>query len=64
MVARTPKAQVEGRYADFEQMAQSDWATERLTIRQISTDRQIDQLVYKLYDLTDDEIKIVEEATK
>ena len=32
--------------------------------RQIdATDRQIDQLVYELYDLTDYEIKIVEEAT-
>ena len=31
--------------------------------RQIqTTDRQIDQLVYELYDLTDDEIKIVEES--
>ena len=31
--------------------------------RQIdATDRQIDRLVYELYDLTDDEIKIVEEA--
>ena len=29
--------------------------------RQIeTTDKQIDQLVYKLYDLTEDEIKIVE----
>jgi len=27
-------------------------------------DREIDQLVYQLYGLTDDEIKIVEEATK
>jgi hypothetical protein len=33
--------------------------------RQIdATDRQIDQLVYELYGLTDEEIKIVEEATK
>jgi type I restriction-modification system DNA methylase subunit len=33
--------------------------------RQIdSTDRQIDRLVYELYDLTDEEIKIVEEQTK
>lgn len=33
--------------------------------RQIeTTDRQIDQLVYKLYDLTDEEIKIVEESLK
>ncbi len=29
-----------------------------------ATDRQIDQLVYQLYGLTDAEIKIVEEATK
>lgn len=27
-------------------------------------DRQIDQLVYELYGLTDEEIRIVEEATK
>ena len=33
--------------------------------RQIeATDRQIDQLVYELYGLTDDEIRIVEEATQ
>ena len=33
--------------------------------RQIdATDRQIDQLVYQLYGLTDEEIKIVEEATR
>ena len=32
--------------------------------RQIeATDRRIDQLVYELYGLTDDEIRIVEEAT-
>ena len=32
--------------------------------RQIdATDRQIDQLVYELYGLTDEEIRIVEEAT-
>jgi hypothetical protein len=29
-----------------------------------ATDRQIDQLVYQLYGLTEDEIRIVEEATK
>jgi len=29
-----------------------------------ATDRQIDQLVYELYGLTDDEIRIVEEATR
>ncbi len=34
------------------------------TRRQIhATDRQIDRLVYELYDLTADEIRIVEEAT-
>jgi hypothetical protein len=33
--------------------------------RQIeSTDKQIDQLVYELYGLTDEEIKIVEEASQ
>ncbi|MGH7799270.1 MAG: hypothetical protein ACREOW_01400 [Thermodesulfobacteriota bacterium] len=33
--------------------------------RQIdATDRQIDQLVYELYGLTEKEIKIVEEATR
>ncbi len=36
---------------------------QELMHRQISeTDRQIDQLVYELYGLTKDEIKIVEEA--
>ncbi len=29
-----------------------------------ATDRAIDALVYQLYDLTDDEIAIVEEATR
>ena len=29
-----------------------------------SPDAQIDRLVYELYDLTDDEIRIVEEATQ
>ena len=28
-----------------------------------ATDRQIDSLVYQLYGLTDDEVRIVEEAT-
>jgi type I restriction-modification system DNA methylase subunit len=39
---------------------------EKVTLqRQIeATDRQIDQIVYKLYGLTDEEIGIVEEATK
>jgi len=29
-----------------------------------ATDRPIDKLVYELYELTDDEIRIVEEATQ
>jgi cell division protein FtsL len=29
-----------------------------------ATDRQVDQLVYELYDLTPEEIRIVEEAVK
>ncbi len=29
----------------------------------LPTDRRIDELVYELYDLTDKEIRIVEEAT-
>ncbi len=29
-----------------------------------ATDRQIDQLVYQLYGLSDEEIRIVEEATR
>ncbi len=33
--------------------------------RQIdATDKQIDQLVYELYDLTEEEIRIVEETTR
>lgn len=37
--------------------------TKKVVQRQIdTTDRQIDQLVYELYDLTADEIKIVEES--
>ncbi len=37
----------------------------KLIQRQIdATDKQIDQLVYELYSLTDKEIQIVEEATK
>jgi len=35
-----------------------------LLLRQTdATDRQIDQLVYELYGLTDDEIRIIKEAT-
>jgi len=38
-------------------------ATEILKRQIDATDRQIDDLVYKLYDLTDEEIKIVESET-
>ena len=38
-------------------------ATEMVKRQIETTDRQIDDLVYELYDLTDDEIKIVEQAT-
>ena len=45
----------------------SDWEGPRRWAaiqRQIdATDRQIDQFVYELYGLTDDEIRIVEDAT-
>jgi hypothetical protein len=37
---------------------------ERLQRMIVSTDKQIDRLVYDLYDLTEEEIKIVEEAGK
>ncbi len=41
-------------------------AREKMVIQRQSdaTDRQIDQLVYELYGLTDEEIRIVEEATR
>lgn len=47
-----------------ERLAEARIERERTVIgHQISaTDRQINQLVYELYDLTEDEIKIVEEA--
>ncbi len=47
------------------QLAAAKTPTDKTAIqRQIdATDRQIDQLVYELYALTDDEIAIVEEAT-
>ncbi len=41
------------------------WGASCSRERQIeATDREIDRVVYELYGLTDDEIKIVEEATK
>jgi hypothetical protein len=49
-----------------DQLNSAQTPTDKTAIqRQINaTDRQIDQLVYELYGLTDDEIKIVEEATQ
>ena len=48
------------------QLATARVAQDKTAIqRQIgATDRQIDQLVYELYGLTDDEIRIVEEVTE
>jgi type II restriction/modification system DNA methylase subunit YeeA len=49
-----------------EKLAAARTAYEKAALqRQIDgTDRQIDRLVYELYELTDDEIAIVEEATR
>ena len=46
-------------------LAASKTAHERTVIQRHidATDRQIDQFVYELYGLTDEEIKIVEQAT-
>ena len=46
-----------------EQSAKRPQEKEQLRRQIEATDRQIDQLVYELYGLSDDEIKIVEEAT-
>ncbi|MBU0717119.1 MAG: N-6 DNA methylase [Planctomycetes bacterium] len=56
---------VERMLALHQQLAEAKTPTDKTAIqRQIdATDRQIDQLVYELYDLTDAEIRIVEEAT-
>lgn len=45
-------------------MLQSPLDKERLPREIEATDRQIDQLVYELYGLGEDEIRIVEEATQ
>ena len=48
-----------------QQLSKSKMSQEKSVLqRQIeATDRQIDKLVYKLYDLTDEEIDIVEAAS-
>ncbi len=38
--------------------------TNRLELLCASLDRQIDEAVYELYDLTEEEIKIVEDSTR
>jgi hypothetical protein len=42
---------------------QTDHARIVLNRRIETTDRQIDELIYELYGLTDDEVRVVEEAT-
>ena len=48
------------------QLAEAKTAHDKTVIqRQIdATDRQIDRLVYELYDLTEEEIEIVEEGVR
>ncbi len=57
---------VEGMLSLHKSLSSSKTADERNAIqRQIdATDKEIDRLVYELYGLTDDEIRIVEEATR
>ena len=57
---------VEHMLALHKQLAAAKTPTDKIAIqRQINaTDHQIDQLVYELYDLTDEEIKIIEEAAQ
>jgi hypothetical protein len=43
-------------------MIRSDQTTDRRRID--CTDRQIDQFVYELHGLTDDQVRLVEEATQ
>ena len=56
---------VEGMLSLHERLAAPGTEHEKTVLqRQIeTTDRQIDQLVYDLYGLSDDEIRLVEEAT-
>ncbi len=57
---------VEGMLDLHKRLASARTAQDKTVIgRQIdAVDNQIDQLVYQLYNLTDEEIKIVEEATR
>lgn len=62
--SKLPKL-VDGMLALHKSLSGAKTAHEKEALqRQIdATDRQIDRLVYELYGLTDDEIRIVEEAT-
>jgi hypothetical protein len=53
-------------YASHKRLPEAKTDHDKTVIqRQIAaTDREIDRLVYELYGLTEEEIKIVEEATK
>ncbi len=55
---------MQGKYAREDVRSSAKTPTDKTAIqRQIDvTDRQIDNLVHELYDLTDDEIRIVEGA--
>jgi hypothetical protein len=57
---------VERMLALYERLAEAKIERERTVIgHQISaTDRQIDRLVYELYGLTEEEIEVVEAATR
>ncbi|GAF76589.1 unnamed protein product, partial [marine sediment metagenome] len=57
---------VQGMLSLHKQLAAARTPQDKTVIqRQIgATDRQIDRLVYELYDLTDEEVAIVEEATR
>ncbi len=50
--------------ARFPRAAGNGPACSRMIVIIEATDRQIDRLVYEFYDLTDEEISIVEEATQ
>ena len=47
----------------YEFPRRTPWATISRPVRGCAADRRIDQLVYELYGLTDEEIRIVEAAT-
>jgi len=59
-----PKVKLSGSASD-KMLSEASWLLSHALQRQIdATDRQIDRLVYELYGLTEEEIKIVEEGTQ